>query len=133
MNKTDDVGFLNVQALTRRHFFGRLGLGFGTLALEALSANAKAGGKAKAVIYLHMAGSPSQLELFEYKPELKKLTGKDCPDAFLKGKRFAFIRGVPKMLGGIFEFAQHGKSGQWLSEQLPHLATVADELCVIRW
>ena len=132
MNKTDDFRLLNAQALTRRHFFGRLGLGFGALALEALTANAKAGGKAKAVIYLHMAGSPSQLELFEHKPELKKLTGKDCPEEFLKGKRFAFIRGVPKMLGGIFEFAQHGKSGQWLSEQLPHLATVADERCVIR-
>lgn len=132
MNPRDDFRLLSAQALTRRHFFGRLGLGFGALALDALTANAMAGGKAKAVIYLHMAGSPSQLELFEHKPELKKHTGQDCPEEFLKGKRFAFIRGVPKMLGGIFEFKQHGQSGQWLSEQLPHLATVADELCVIR-
>ena len=56
-------------------------------------------GKAKSVIYLHMAGAPSQLELFDYKPDLLKLNGQDCPASLLEGKRFAFIRGVPKMLG----------------------------------
>ena len=88
--------------------------------------------KAKRVIYLHMAGSPSQLELFDYKPELVKLDGKDCPESFLAGKQFAFIQGVPKMLANQFPFQQHGQSGQWISDRLPHLARHADELCVVK-
>ncbi|MDB6070929.1 MAG: sulfatase, partial [Verrucomicrobiales bacterium] len=88
--------------------------------------------KAKRVIYLHMAGSPSQLDLFDYKPELKKLDGKDCPQSILAGKQFAFIQGVPKMLGTQFPFKQHGQSGQWISDRLPHLSGCADELCVVR-
>jgi hypothetical protein len=88
--------------------------------------------KAKRVIYLHMPGSPSQLELFDYKPELQKLHLKDAPPSFLAGKRFAFIKGVPKMLAGQFKFQQHGQSGQWVSELLPHFAKVVDKTCVIR-
>ncbi len=88
--------------------------------------------KAKRVIYLHMAGSPSQLELFDYKPELNKFDGRDCPQSFLAGKQFAFIQGVPKMLGNQFPFQQHGQSGQWISDRLPHLAKVADELCIVK-
>ena len=88
--------------------------------------------KAKRVIYLHMAGSPSQHELFDYKPELAKIDGKDCPESFLKGKQFAFIQGVPKMLGPQFEFKQHGQSGQWVSDRMPHFATVADDVCFIK-
>ena len=88
--------------------------------------------RAKRVIYLHMAGSPSQLELFDYKPELSRLDGRDCPASFLAGKQFAFIQGVPKMLGGQYPFRQHGQSGQWISDRLPHLATVADELCIVK-
>jgi hypothetical protein len=88
--------------------------------------------KAKRVIYLHMAGSPSQLDLFEYKPELAKLDGQDCPASLLEGKRFAFIRGVPKLLGSQFRFAQHGESGAWLSDQLPHFAKVVDKVCFLR-
>ncbi len=87
---------------------------------------------AKRVIYLHMAGSPSQLDLFDYKPELHKLDGQDCPQEFIAGKRFAFIRGVPKLLGPQFPFQQHGESGAWLSDRLPHLASVADKLCFVR-
>ena len=64
--------------------------------------------RAKSVIYLHMAGAPSQLELFDYKPELMKLDGQDCPESLLEGKRFAFIRGVPKMLGPQANFRQRG-------------------------
>ena len=79
-------------------------------------------GRAKSVIYLHMAGAPSQLELFDYKPELLKLNGEDCPASLLEGKRFAFIRGVPKLMGPLAKFAQYGKSGLWLSDQLPHFA-----------
>ena len=79
-------------------------------------------GKAKRVIYLHMAGAPSQHELFDYKPELEKLDGKECPKEFLEGKQFAFIQGIPKMLGPQFPFKQHGESGAWISDRLPHLA-----------
>ncbi|QTN32128.1 DUF1501 domain-containing protein [Akkermansiaceae bacterium] len=88
--------------------------------------------KAKRVIYLHMVGAPSQLELFDYKPILKKYDGKQCPKEYLEGQRFAFIQGVPKMLGPQFEFSQHGKSGIWMSDRLPHLAKHADKLCVIK-
>ncbi|MDX2046071.1 MAG: DUF1501 domain-containing protein [Chitinophagaceae bacterium] len=89
-------------------------------------------GKAKAVIYLHMAGAPSQLELFDYKPELQKLDGKDCPQSFLEGKKFAFIRGVPKLLGPQAQFKQHGESGVWISDNLPHFQTVADEVTILK-
>jgi hypothetical protein len=79
-----------------------------------------------------MAGSPSQLELFEHKPALQKLHLQDCPPSFLEGKRFAFIRGVPKILAGQFNFRQYGQSGQWISELLPEFAEVSDRACVIR-
>jgi hypothetical protein len=84
------------------------------------------------VIYLHMAGAPSQLELFDYKPVLQKLDGQECPASLLAGKQFAFIQGVPKMLGPQYPFQQYGQSGQWLSDRLPHLSGVVDELCFIK-
>jgi hypothetical protein len=84
--------------------------------------------KAKRVIYIHMAGAPSQLELFDYKPELVKYHGQDCPAEFLEGKKFAFIQGVPKMLGPQGKFAQYGQSGAWMSDYVPYLQTVADEI-----
>jgi hypothetical protein len=89
-------------------------------------------GKAKSVIYLHMAGAPSQLELFDYKPELMKMDGQDCPPSLLEGKRFAFIRGIPKMLGPQAKFSQRGQSGACISDNMPHLATIADELCFLK-
>jgi len=89
-------------------------------------------GRAKSVIYLHMAGAPSQLELFDYKPELMKLNGEDCPASLLEGKRFAFIRGVPKLMGPQAKFAQYGKSGLWLSDQLPHFANVIDDVTILK-
>jgi hypothetical protein len=70
--------------------------------------------RAKRVIYLHMAGAPSQLELFDHKPELTKFDGQDCPASFLAGKRFAFITGIPKLLGTQYPFTS-GQSGQWIS------------------
>ncbi len=88
--------------------------------------------RAKRVIYLHMAGAPSQLELFDYKPLLQKLDGQDCPASLLTGKQFAFIQGVPKMLGPQYPFQQYGQSGQWFSDRLPKLAGIADELCFIK-
>ena len=88
--------------------------------------------RAKRVIYLHMAGAPSQLELFEYKPELVKLDGQECPASLLAGKRFAFITGVPKLMGPQFPFHQVGQSGQWISDRLPNLEKHLDELCFIK-
>ncbi len=88
--------------------------------------------RAKHVIYLHMAGSPSQLELFDYKPELARLDGQECPASFLAGKQFAFIQGVPKMLGPVFPFKQHGQSGQWISDRMPYLSSIADDVCFIK-
>lgn len=142
---------------TRRHFLKESAMGFGALALGSLLQSCGLGsgsapvttvpfdparplaprlphfpGKAKNVIYLHMAGAPSQLELFDYKPELSKLDGQDCPPSLLEGKRFAFIRGVPKMLGPQAKFAQHGDSGAWVSEHLPHLSTVVDEISFLK-
>src|SRR5690606_995352 len=78
------------------------------------------------------AGSPSQLELFDHKPELAKLDGKECPQEFLEGKQFAFIQGVPKMLGPQFSFHRAGESGQWISDRLPHFERVIDEVCFIK-
>ena len=88
--------------------------------------------RAKRVIFLHMIGAPSQLELFDFKPDLKRLDGKECPQEFLEGKRFAFIQGTPRMLGPQFPFKQYGDSGAWVSDRLPHLAKHVDEMCFIK-
>ncbi len=139
---------------TRRHFIKESAMGLGALALGSMfgscgnsssstaanlfdAANPLAPkapifpGKAKSVIFIHMAGAPSQLELFSYKPELAKLDGLECPQSLLEGKKFAFIRGVPKMLGPQANFRQHGQSGTWMSDYLPHLSTVVDDMAII--
>ncbi|MCW3112875.1 MAG: hypothetical protein JWR18_1271 [Segetibacter sp.] len=139
---------------TRRHFLKESAMGLGGLALSSFfgSCNSKAShnpitfdpahplmpklppfaAKAKSVIYLHMSGAPSQLELFDYKPELMKMDGQDCPQSLLQGKKFAFIRGVPKMLGPQAKFAQYGESRAYVSEHMPHLATIVDELSFLK-
>jgi len=138
---------------TRRHFLKESAMGLGGVALGSLlgchgrrdaakivfdPAHPLAPklppfpGKAKSVIYLHMAGAPSQLELFDYKPELMKMDGQDCPASLLAGKRFAFIRGVPKMLGPQARFAQWGESRAWVSENLPHFQTIVDEVSFLK-
>ena len=137
---------------TRRHFLRDCTVGLGALWFGGLNAGAATAkglttpkgsqplspatpphpATARRVIYLHMAGSPSQLELFDYKPGLAKLDGRDCPESLLKGKQFAFIQGVPKMLGPQFEFKQHGQSGQWISDRMPEFAKVADDVCFIK-
>jgi hypothetical protein len=156
-----EVELALLQARTRRHFLRSLGGGLGTVFLGALWSNlapsAKAAGaetaaldfsrdprtpfapltpqfpaRVRRVIYLHMAGAPSQLELFEYKPELKRLDGQDCPASFLAGKRFAFISGVPKLLASQYPFHQAGQSGQWISDRLPHLEKRVDDICFIK-
>lgn len=88
--------------------------------------------RARRVIYLHMAGAPSQLELFDYKPELVKYDGQDCPASLLAGKRFAFLTGIPKLLGTQYPFHQTGQSGQWISDRLPNLEKHIDDLCLIK-
>ena len=88
--------------------------------------------KAKNVIYLHMVGAPSQLDLFDHKPVLEKYDDQLCPQSFIEGKRFAFLRGHPKIAASKFEFSQHGKSGQEISELLPNLAKVSDDIALIK-
>ncbi len=148
-SKLAQYQFQHLQAVTRRHFLRDCGTGLGAIwfasqssaatniitrdAAEPLGAlPAPMRGKVKRVIYLHMIGAPSQLELFDYKPALVRFDGKTCPPEFLEGKRFAFIRGVPQMLGPQFPFQQHGQSGQWMSDRLPHLKQHADEMCFIK-
>ena len=156
-----EVELALLQAQTRRHFFRNLGAGLGTVFLGTLASKlvpfANAAGaetaaldfsrdprtplsplppqfpaKARRVIYLHMAGAPSQLELFEHKPELKRFDGQDCPASLLAGKRFAFISGVPKLLGSQYPFHQAGQSGQWISDRLPHIEKQLDDICFIK-
>jgi hypothetical protein len=88
--------------------------------------------KARAVIHLFMAGAPSQLELFDFKPELTRLEGKPLPPSVIGGQRYAFIRSDAAVLGPRYRFARHGKCGAELSEMLPHLAKVVDDICLVR-
>ncbi len=88
--------------------------------------------RAKRIIFLHMAGAPSQLETFEFKPLLNQLNSKDCPPSLLEGKRFAFIEGVPKMLGHQTTFQQYGETGSFVSNRLPHFTKVVDDVCFVR-
>lgn len=136
---------------TRRHFLSASGVGVGAIALSSLTgASASAdvpidamqplakrqphfAAKAKRVIYLHLTGSPPNLDLYDYKPELVKRTGEPCPDEFLKGRTFAFTSGVPKLLGTPRKFAQFGKNGTWLSDAVPnfHAPDIVDEMCFV--
>jgi len=142
-----------LQFETRRHFFGRCGVGLGRLALASLISDRALFGaiakptnpmapkaphfpaKVKNVIYLFMSGAPSQLELFDYKPKLQEYDGKTAPESLLKGKRFAFMdsftKEAPKLLGARREFQRHGKSGLYLSELLPNVGTVADDIALL--
>ena len=126
-------------ALTRRHFLGGASLSLGSLALSSLlsgSASAQGGlhfaPKAKRVVYLHMAGAPSSLDLFDPKPKLVELDRQPIPESFTKGERFAFIKGTPKLLGSPFQFAQHGASRAQVSELLPHFARIVDRVAIVR-
>jgi hypothetical protein len=88
--------------------------------------------KAKAVIYVDMAGAPPQHDLFDWKPKLVEMHMKPCPDEIFQGQQFAFIKGRPLLLGSPYRFAQHGQSGAWVSELLPNIATVVDDLCIVK-
>src|SRR5713226_9003779 len=145
----------HARAITRRTFFSQAGLSLGAIALGSLLEtdgfaapnpkfiiqNSKSplaprkphfAAKAKAVIYLDMSGAPPTLDMFDYKPKLVELNMKPCPEDLLKGQRFAFIKGVPKMLGTPYKFKQYGKNGAWVSETLPHMAGIVDDVALIR-
>ena len=88
--------------------------------------------RAKRIIYLFQAGAPSQLDLFDYKPKLTELEGKPLPPSVIKGQRYAFIRRDAAVLGPRFKFAKHGKSGAELSDRLPHLAKIVDDIAIVK-
>jgi len=135
-------------ASTRRHFFAQSGLGIGALALAEMFSHdglasaratnpmavrpAQFAPRAKRVIYLFMAGGPSQFELFSDKPKLRELDGQVPPPSLMQGKRFAFLKGTEKLLGSRRSFQRYGKCGMELSELLPHMGAIADEACWIR-
>jgi hypothetical protein len=133
---------------TRRHFFGNCSMGLGAVALSQLVGNGQAAmantlvnddlatpkreKPAKYVIYLHMAGSPPQHELFDYKPELEKRNLEMCPDELIEGRTFAFIKGKPKLLGPVFPFKHYGECGMELGVKIPHIGSHADDICLVR-
>ncbi|MEZ6133319.1 MAG: DUF1501 domain-containing protein [Pirellulaceae bacterium] len=136
---------------TRRHFFSRCGIGVGSLALSSLLAGesrAESLGeenplapkpthflpKAKNVIFLFMAGGPSQLEMLDYKPRLAELNGQPIPESYIAGKRFAFMDSSHRvnLLGSKRPFQQYGNNGTWISDLLPHTAQIVDELTIVK-
>ena len=137
--------------MARRHFLHECGVGLGKIALASLLTDPFAArgaaaalpnplaprpphfpAKAKRVIHLFMAGAPSQLDLFDYKPELAKLEGQPLPPSVIGGQRYAFIRPDAAVMGPRFKFARHGKCGAEISEKLPHLAEIVDEICLVK-
>ena len=124
---------LGAMALGSMMSCDRLGIGgAGQKAADPLSMLTHFAPKAKRVIFLHMVGAPSQLELFEHKPTLQRLDGLDCPPSLLEGKRFAFIVGTPKMLGPYATFQQYGQTGATVSNHLPYFQQVVDEVTFLR-
>ncbi len=140
-----------LEKVTRRHFFRECGVGVGKIALasivaDAFSPKAKAeqsrdilapraphfAPKAKRVIHLFMAGAPSQLDLFDYKPELTKIQGQPLPPSVIGNQRYAFIRPDANVLGPQFKFTKQGQCGTELSEMLPHLGKIVDDICLIK-
>ena len=146
------------QLVTRRHFLRRCQMGLGATALASLMGKdllANASGapsatstaavtnplalrppmfapKAKSIIYLHMSGGPPQHDLFDYKPKLNQLNGTACPKEFTKGERFPFIKGEPKLLGTPHKFKQYGRAGTWISEILPNMPSIVDDVAVVK-
>lgn len=137
-----------LQLRTRRQFLNSAGqFSLGAIALQALQQDAGAAvgadnplaprkpqfpAKAKRVIYLHMSGAPPHLDLFDYKPELVKRDGENCPDSILKGRKFAFTTGVPKLMGTPRTFKQYGKAGMWMSDAAPNFHGLADDITMVR-
>jgi uncharacterized protein (DUF1501 family) len=150
MNPSMPTSPSGLRSLTRRHFFHDCGLGLGRIGLASAlaggfpnllrtaSANPLAprdghhGARAKRVVFLFMAGAPSQLELFDDKPKLRELDGKPIPPSVIAGQRYAFIQPDAAVLAPCFPFARHGQSGAELSDRLPHLAKVVDEIAIVK-
>ncbi|MGH9339147.1 MAG: DUF1501 domain-containing protein [Acidobacteriota bacterium] len=159
MSLREEAGFEIAKHQTRRYFLRKSTLGLGAIALASLQDQASLTGislakdpvtrhrspatghatrpphfvpKAKRVIYLYMAGAPSQLELFDYKPKLAELDGQACPESLLEGKNFAFIQGTPKMLGPQATFKRYGQSGAYVSDRLPHFSSAVDEVSFLK-
>jgi hypothetical protein len=148
----DEARLARVRLLTRRHFLRQSQIGLGALALSSLlgkplRANGAvttaaetslatrlpvAPARARAVIYLHMSGSPPQQDLFDYKPKLVQYNMQPCPDELLKGQRFPFIKGHPNLLGTPWHFRPHGECGTVMSELLPHIGSQIDDIALIR-
>jgi len=134
--------------ITRRHFFRQTGIGIGSIALSALldrelrgqeaSLNPMAprrphfAPRAKNIIYLFMMGAPSQLDLFDEKQKLRQFNDQPVPEEVIKGERFAFIKGIPKLLGSPYEFQRCGQSGATVSNLLPHLKTIVDDCAFVK-
>jgi Protein of unknown function (DUF1501) len=132
--------------MTRRHFFSRTSTGLGIAALASLlQDDLRAEGglpglphfppKAKRVIYLFQSGAPSQMELFDYKPKLKDLRATELPDSIRQGQRLTGMTATQSsfpVAPSLFQFAQHGQSGAWVSELMPHTAKIVDELCFVK-
>ncbi|MBM4067568.1 MAG: DUF1501 domain-containing protein [Planctomycetes bacterium] len=135
---------MNLLQQTRRHFFGQCGLSLGSMSLLSLLGEAApratprtAGpghhpARARSVIYVFMAGGPSQLELFDNKPGLQQRHGQVVPQSLVQNRRFAFIPRDSKLLGTRRRFRRHGQSGAEISELLPHLAGIADDIAIVR-
>ena len=140
-----------VQSQSRREFLRTSGVGLGAIALGTLLEKSVSAGQAalapanplaprlahfaprvKSVIYLHMIGAPSQLDLFDHKPKLSEFDGQTCPADMLEGKRFAFLGDDLTLAGSPYKFQRHGESGQEISELLPHLASVADDITILK-
>ncbi len=132
------------QHLTRRHFFGKSALGLGTVAMSNLMARDRVGGvvgvphfapKAKRVIYLFQSGGPSQMELFDYKPNLVKYAHQDLPESVRNGQRLTGMSASQAnfpIVASRFGFQQHGRSGAWIGDLLPHTAKIADDIAIVR-
>ena len=137
------TGFDSPLGLSRRGFLNTFGMGLGSLALADMVQAADGSPspqsqvpdhpapKAKRVIFLFQAGAPSQIDLFDHKPQLIKDHGKELPDSIRKGQRLTAMSGNQASLplfGSPFEFKQHGESGAWISDLLPHTSKIADDL-----
>lgn len=150
--KQQCTGYDSTLGLSRRDCLGRIGLGFGAVALSDLVTDrveadepkrSRPGmlkelhhaARAKRVIFLFQSGGPSQIDLLDYKPHLNKVHGEQLPDSVRRGQRLTGMSGNQSSLplvGSPFKFRQHGESGQWVSELLPHTARIADEMCVVK-
>ena len=153
MSINDNIDQLVLREITRRNLLKTAGYGIGSLALSAMLSESGFAAfqkqkskrtdpfapkmphfapKAKRVIYLFMAGAPSQIDLFDMKPTLQKHDGEPIPAEFIKNERFAFIKGTPRLLGSPHQFSKVGKSGQEISNLLPGLQSIADDVTIVK-